>query len=96
MGSVCLAQKKNPHPSTRKDGDTLPLANSTDRRYSCVRLMIIVIVVAIPVLLGLPAMLVAVPPLMVRLPATLPFSVKVAPAVFGLTAVFAVVCDGAV
>jgi len=52
--------------------------------------------VAVPVLLSLPAMLVAIPPLMVRIPATLPLGVKVAPTVVGLTAVFAVVCDGVV
>ncbi len=58
--------------------------------------VIIVIMIAVPVLLSLPAMLVAIPPLMVRLPATLPLSVKVAAAIFGLAAVFAVVCDGVV
>ena len=52
--------------------------------------------IAVPVLLSLPAMLVAIPPLMVRIPATLPLGVKVASAIVGLTAVFAVVCNGLV
>jgi len=58
--------------------------------------VIIVVVVVVPVLLGLPAMFVAIPPLMVQFPATLPLGIQVAPAFVGCTAVLAMVCDRAV
>ncbi len=58
--------------------------------------VIIVIVIVIPVLFGLPAMFFAVPPLVVLFPATLPFGIEIAPAVFGLTAVLAIVLNGTV
>ncbi len=49
--------------------------------------------VVIPVLLGLPAMFFSVPPLMILIPTTSAFGVQITPAIFGLTAVLAVVAD---
>ena len=46
-----------------------------------------------PVVLGLPAMVFAVPPLMVSAPATLAFGVQIPAAVFGGSAVLAMVVD---
>jgi len=51
------------------------------------------VVIVVPVLLGFPAMFVAVPPLVILVPTTLPFGVQIAPAIFGFAAVPAVVMD---
>ena len=50
--------------------------------------------VVIPVLLRLPAMFVAIPPLMVGVPATLPLGVQLMAALFSLVAALAVVANG--
>jgi hypothetical protein len=52
--------------------------------------------VMIPVLFGFPAMIFAVPPLMVLLITALAFGVEVTAAVFGLAAVLTVAMDGLV
>jgi hypothetical protein len=56
--------------------------------------MIVVIVVVVPVLLGLPAMLSAIPPLVILFPATLALGVQVAAAIFGFAAVFSIRVNG--
>ena len=50
--------------------------------------------IVIPILLSLPAMFFSVPPLMVRLPTPLAFSVQIATPVFGLATTLTVVLDG--
>ncbi len=47
----------------------------------------------VPVLFGFPAMFFPVPPLVILIPASLPFGIQIAPGVFGFSAVFAVVVD---
>jgi hypothetical protein len=54
----------------------------------------VIVVVVIPVLLGLPAMLLAIPPLVVGFPAALAFGVQVAAAIFGFAAVFSIRVNG--
>jgi len=58
--------------------------------------MIVVMLVLIPVVLSFPAMIFAVPPLMVGAPATFPLGVQIAPPFFGFAAVFAFIVDCAV
>jgi uncharacterized membrane protein len=50
--------------------------------------------VTIPVLLGFPAMIFSVPPLMVLIPTVLAFGVQVAAAIIGIAAVLAFIVDG--
>jgi hypothetical protein len=52
--------------------------------------------VAIPVVLGFPAMLFSIPPLMVLIPATLPLGVQIAPAIFCFSAVVPMSTDSLV
>lgn len=47
----------------------------------------------VPVLLGLPTMIMAVPPLMILIPAALALGVQIAPPVFGIAAVLALVVN---
>jgi hypothetical protein len=54
----------------------------------------VIVVIVIPVLLGLPAMIFTIPPLVVLLPAMLAFGVQVAAAIFGLAAVFSIRVNG--
>jgi len=53
-------------------------------------------VTLIPVVLGLPAMVSSVPPLMILVPAALPFGVEISPPIIGLAAVIALVVDRSV
>lgn len=53
----------------------------------------LVVVAVIPVVLGLPPMLLPVPPLVIGAPAPFPLAVQIAPPVFRLTAVLAIVVD---
>ena len=46
-----------------------------------------------PIVLGLPSMFFPIPPLMMRTPATLPFSIQISPPIFGCAAVFTVVMN---
>jgi hypothetical protein len=50
--------------------------------------------IVIPILLSLPAMFLSVPPLMVRVPTPLTFSVQIATPVLGLATTLTVVRDG--
>ncbi len=52
--------------------------------------------VAIPTVFGLPAMIVAVPPLMVAIPTACAFGVQIAAPVIGLSAALAIVGDGVI
>ena len=54
---------------------------------------LVMVVIVVPVLLGFPAMFMAVPPLMILVPTTPPFGIQIAPAIFGFAAVLAVVMD---
>lgn len=54
------------------------------------------VVTVVPAVLGLPVMILTVPPLMVFIPATLTFRIQVAASIVGLVAVFAMVMDRAV
>jgi hypothetical protein len=54
----------------------------------------VIVVVVIPILLGLPAMIFTIPPLVVGFPAALAFCVQVAAAIFGLAAVFSIRVNG--
>ena len=58
--------------------------------------MTIIIVIAFPVALGLPAMLSAIPPLVVLTPATVALDILIAPAVFGLAAARPVSFNGVI
>ena len=46
-----------------------------------------------PVMLGFPSIFFSVPPLMIPIPATLPFCVQISPPVVGLMAAFALIMD---
>jgi uncharacterized integral membrane protein len=46
-------------------------------------------VILFPIVLGLPAVFFTVPPLVIRIPATLPFGIQIAPPVFRFTAMLA-------
>ncbi len=82
-----------PHPKNshfcESDGASSP---EKTRRYFILRNYL----VAIPAALGLPAMLFSIPPLMVLIPATLPFGVQVPAAIFCFPAVVAMVANGPV
>jgi hypothetical protein len=54
------------------------------------------IVILLPIVLGLPAMILPVPPLAILIPASLPFGIQIPPPVLGLTAVVAAFLDGSI
>jgi hypothetical protein len=56
----------------------------------------VVIVIVVPVLLGFPAMILSVPPLVILIPTVSTFGVQIPAAVFGLVAVIAMITDGSV
>ena len=55
--------------------------------------IVTVIVIVIPIVLSLPAVFLAVPPLVILTPAAFPFGIEIAPTVFGLGAALAFVLD---
>jgi hypothetical protein len=57
---------------------------------------LVVIVIVVPVLLGFPAMILSVPPLVILIPTVSTFGVQIPAAVFGLVAVIAMITDGSV
>jgi hypothetical protein len=66
-------------------------------RIKClIWLLVIVVVAVIPVLFCLPAMLSPVPPLVVLIPATLPFGIQVATPILGFPAVVSMIVNGSI
>jgi hypothetical protein len=55
--------------------------------------LIVIVMIIVPVLLGFPAVFFSIPPLMVLIPAALPFRVQIPPPLLGVVAVFAVFLD---
>jgi len=58
--------------------------------------MIVIVAIAVPVLLGLPAVLSCIPPLMILIPATLPFRIQIPPPLLGFVAVLTISLDSSV
>ena len=59
-------------------------------------IVMIVVVITIPVLLGLPSVFSSIPPLMIFIPAALPFRIQIPPPLLGFMAVFAILLDSSV
>jgi hypothetical protein len=57
-------------------------------------IIIVVTVISIPIMLGFPAVISPVPPLVILIPATLPFSIQIPPPFLGLVAALAMFFDG--
>ena len=55
--------------------------------------IMIAIAIPVPVVLGFPALISPVPPLVILIPTTLPFSIQVPPSFLGLVAVLAILLD---
>ena len=58
--------------------------------------VVVIVVILIPIMLSFPAVISRVPPLVILIPATLSFSVQIAPPFLGLVAVFTMFFDGSV
>jgi hypothetical protein len=58
--------------------------------------VVAIVVILIPIMLGLPAAVSSIPPLVILIPATLPFSIQIPPPFLGLVAVFAMSFDRSV
>jgi hypothetical protein len=52
-----------------------------------------IVVFLVPILLGFPAVVSSVPPLMILIPAALPFCIQITPSLLGVVAVLAVFLD---
>jgi hypothetical protein len=59
-------------------------------------IVIVIVVISIPIMLGFPAVFSPVPPLVILIPTTLPFSVQIPPPFLGLMAVLAMFFDRSV
>jgi hypothetical protein len=55
--------------------------------------LIVIVMIIVPVLLGFPAVFFSIPPLMVLIPATLPFRIQIPPPLFGFVAMLAIFLD---
>jgi hypothetical protein len=55
---------------------------------------LVMVVIAVPVLLGFPTVFSSIPPLVMLLPTPLALSIQIAAAIFGLAAVLAIIMDG--
>jgi hypothetical protein len=53
----------------------------------------VVIVIAVPIALGFPALVSSVPPLVILIPATIPFCIQIAASLRSLVAVLAILLD---
>ena len=58
--------------------------------------VMIVVAILVPILLGLPSVFSSIPPLMISIPATLPFRIQVPSPLLGFVAVLAVLLDRSV
>ena len=66
------------------------------RRSMLIVIVMIVVTILVPILLGLPSVFSSIPPLMIFIPAMLPFRIQFTPPLLGFVAVLAILLDRSV
>ena len=61
-----------------------------------VLIVIVIVMIIVPVLLGFPAVISSIPPLMVLIPAALPFRIQIPPPLLGVVAMLAIFLDSSI